>query len=219
MMQIDTRQAGNEDAEYLAGVMYDSMLPGAGRGVFDVALEGTGTNSLQFHEAMLLTGASNWGQIESFFILEVEGKRAGAMGAFLSSMSDRRPLTAEGFARVSEYLQWEPSVARAFWNKYVAFFGLFGNAPQLEQPAEYVLEYAAVDSMLRGRGLYGRLLAAHAERAKERGYKTMGGTAIAGNESVLRAMHKFGFHDHAHFGPEFYNGQFPGLTRLVYEVS
>ena len=94
---------------------------------------------MDFNEACLKSGASNWGQIESFIVLVTDGyPQAGAMGSFLSSNPDPRPLTAEGFAAVSKHLGWTPLVARDFWRKYVAFYGFFGNSPTLQQPAEYV---------------------------------------------------------------------------------
>jgi GNAT superfamily N-acetyltransferase len=218
-MEVTARKAQDSDGRYLAQVMYDSMLPGVGHGVFDDALVGAGVDPVTFHEALLLTGANNWGQLDSFIVLETADQpQAGAMGYFLSSMPDLRPLTGQGFKLVSDHLGWPPDVAREFWRRYLSFFGLFGTAPQLAQPADYVLEFSAIDPELRGRGLYGRLLSAHVEQARAMGCKTVGGTAILGNDIVLRALLKFGFREHARFGPEHYRGAFPGLTRLVLEL-
>jgi GNAT superfamily N-acetyltransferase len=192
------------------------MLPGVGRGAFDIALEPTGADPIDFHEALLRTGASHWGQVDSFFVIDgPDGSPGAAMGYFLSARPDRRPLTAEGFKRVSEHLGWPRLASGEFWRRYTRFFGLFGDAPQLAQPADYVLEYAAVRPELQRRGLYGRLTEAHAEQARAMGCRTLGGTAVFGNDKVLGALLKAGFREHARFGPEHYGGEFPGMIRLV----
>ncbi len=215
------RPAEPRDIRFLAEVMYESMLPGVGHGVFDAPLESVGLAPIDFHEALIRMGSNNWGQLDSFFVIEVEGAGpVAAMGAFFSDMPDLRPLTAEGFKNVSEHLGWDKVAARDFWRKYISFFGLFGNAPQLAQPAEYVMEYAAVHPEFRGRGLlkpfsYARLIAAHAGRARELGKKTLGGTAIFGNDAVTLALLKLGFREHSRFGSDFYGGAFPGLARYI----
>ncbi|RAK52387.1 hypothetical protein [Phenylobacterium deserti] len=210
------RRAHAADIPFLAWAMYESMLPGVGYGIFDAALEGSGTDPIAFHEALLEVGANNWGQLDSFFIIDApDGTPGAAMAYFISSMSDRRPLTAQGFKAVSAHLGWSPEVAREFWRKYTSFFGLFGNAPQLEHPTDYVLEYAAVRPDLRRQGLYGRLIEAHARQARALGHTALGNTAILGNDKVLGAMAKWGFEEHARFGPEHYRGQFPGMIRVV----
>jgi hypothetical protein len=59
MNAIRIRRADNRDIGFLADVMYQSMLPGVGRGIFDAALEGTGVDPIAFHEGLLSTGANN----------------------------------------------------------------------------------------------------------------------------------------------------------------
>lgn len=213
------RQAEPSDIPFLADVMYQSMLPGVGRGVFDSQLEGTGVTPLEFHAALLREKANNWGQVEDFLIVEdPAGRPAGAMGSFLSNTGDQRPMRPEGFEAVANSLGWSPDAKKAFWKKYVSVFGLFGKSPNLFQPADYVLEYAAIREDMRGAGLYGQLVMAHAARARERGHAIVGGTAISGNTSVVRSFEKLGFRVHTVMGPERFNGLYPGLTRLVLDI-
>jgi GNAT superfamily N-acetyltransferase len=220
MMDFRIRRAEETDSRDLAIFMYESMLPGTGQGIFDRLLRGMAISPLDFHEALLRSGANNWGQIDSFFVIELDdGSLGGGVGAFLSSMPDLRPLTAEGFARVSKHLGWTREMDREFWRDYILFFGPFGTAAQLRHPGEYVLEYAAVREDLRGCGLYAHLLAAHAQHARDTGFNTMSTTGIAGNTAVLRALTRFGFEPAVHFGPERYRGTFPGLTRLIFHLK
>lgn len=200
--------------------MYDSMLPGVGRGLFDAALDGTGVDPVSFNEQLLLAGASNWGQLDDFLVVEAEGERqAGAAAAYDSSRPDKRPLTGEGFQKVSQRLGWDGAAARTFWTRYVRAFGLFGDAPQLAQPAAYVIEYVAVRQDLRGRGLAGRLLAAHIGRARAEGHRAVAVSAMYGNEPALRAYRRLGFQEHSRLAPEQFGGAFPGMIRLSLDLG
>jgi GNAT superfamily N-acetyltransferase len=220
MSNTKIRHASESDVSFLAWAMLESMRPGPGVGLFEAALDGTGTDSLSFHEAMLLAHANNWGQIENFLIIETEdGEAVGAMAAFRGDISDLRPLTGDGYKAVSDSLGWSQAVARLFWQKFVSFFGIFGNAAQLFQPAEYVIEYAAVCSKHRRKGLYTELLEAHVSRARTLGHSTLGGTAVYGNDAVWKAYERFGFREHSRFGPEYYRGAYPGMIRMVYDLS
>ena len=215
-MAPKARKATVEDSRFLAEMMYESTLAGVGRGLFDTALAGSGVAPIDFNEALLLAGASNWGQIEDFFVLEAA---AGAASAYLSDRSDRRPLTAEGFEAVVDRLRWPRDRARAFWRRYVRLFGLFGDAPALAQPARYVIEYVAVPAALRGRGYAQVLLDAHLRRARALGHGEVAVSAMLGNEPALRAYRRCGFREHDRLGPERFAGAFPGMVRLVRDLS
>lgn len=219
MNNFPIRQAQPNDIPFLADVMYQSMLPGVGKGIFDSQLDGTGVTPLRFHETLLREGANNWSQVEDFLVVEdLAGRPAGAMGSFLSNTGDQRPLRPDGFERVSHALGWSPEVAKGFWRQYVAMFGLFGKAPNLFHPADYVLEYVAVREDMRGAGLYGKLVQAHAVRAREQGHTVVSSTGIFGNASVLRCFEKLGFRAHTTMGPERFRGLYPGLTRFVLDI-
>jgi GNAT superfamily N-acetyltransferase len=218
-MPPKTRMATSADSRFLAAMMYESMLPGVGHGVFDAALAGTGVDPVAFNEALLLAGASHWGQIEDFLVLETpNAPQAGAAAAYLSDRPDRRPLTGEGFEAVSERLGWSRDVSRGFWRTYVRAFGLFGDAPQLAQPVPYVIEYIAVPVEVRRRGYAQALLDAHVERARGLGHRQVAISAMYGNAPALAAYLRCGFREHARLGPERFGGAFPGMIRLVRDV-
>jgi ribosomal protein S18 acetylase RimI-like enzyme len=209
------RAAQVGDCRFLAEVMYDSMLPGVGHGIFDEALAGTGVDPISFNEQLLLAGASNWGELGEFLIVGTAGEpRAGAAAAYDASRPDKRPLTGAGFQKVSQRLGWDGATAKSFWARYVRAFGLFGDAPQLSQPAPYVVEYVAVRDNLRGRGLAGLLLRAHMERARSLGQDAVAVSAMYGNEAALRAYRRAGFQEHARLDADAFGGAFPGMVRL-----
>jgi GNAT superfamily N-acetyltransferase len=215
-MSLDIRPAATADSRFVAQMMYDSMLPGVGKGAFDDALEGAGVDPVGFGEALILEGANNWGQLSDFLVLEdAEAGPVAASAAYRSNLADWRPMTPDGFERTAARLGWGPDLSRQVWMAFVRRFGMFGNAPQLKQPADYVIEYIAVEPEHRGRGLGAKLLAAHANRARSEGWKTMGVSAMYGNEPALRAYLKFGFEEAYRLGPEHYRGAYPGMIRLI----
>ncbi len=193
-------------------------MPIVGRGLFDEILEDLEVEPLTFIQAMLLTGASNWGQIESFLMVEEDGEPAGACAAFLSSNPDCRPITPQGLGLVTSRLAWSQDRSRNFWKKYVSRYGMFGDLPHLRHPAPYVLEYTGVKSEKRGQGLLHLLLDAHARRAREAGHRAMAVSAVIGNESALRGYTKFGFRFVSQLGPEKFGNKHPGMNRLIMDL-
>lgn len=212
-----TRPATEKDARFLAEIMHESVIPVVNRGPFDAALEGLDIDPVSFDEALILSGANHWGPLESFIVLEVDGELVGAAAAYPSKQPDMRPITPEGLEKVATYLGWTPEQSRGFWRKYVSFFGLFPELPHLAQPADYVLEYVAIKEAWRGRGLFLKLVEAHAERARKLGYKTLGISAVIGNDPAYRNYQKFAKF-HCRVGPEVYRNTFPGFDRFVMEL-
>ncbi|GGH24726.1 hypothetical protein GCM10007036_31320 [Alsobacter metallidurans] len=209
------RAAEPDDITFLANIMYQSTVAGVGQGLFDDALAGTGASPLLFNEAMLRTATSKWGQLKDFLILEDDQGPIGAAAAYAPDPEDLRPITPNGLSKLAEQLEWSTEVTNHFYQKFVRLFGLFGSSPQLQQPARYVIEYAAVIEERRGLGLIRHLLAAHAARAKDNGCDTLGISAMIGNDRASRAYLRFGFKELYRLTREDYSGRFPGMIRYV----
>ncbi len=217
-MNLTIRPAVTDDVPFLAQMMYDSTTPVVNRGLFDLVLEGIDIDPLKFNEALILSGANHWGPLGSFIVAEQDGELVGACAAYLSSDPDRRPITPDGLALVAEYLGWSQEQSRGFWRKFVGFFGFFGDLPQLFQPADYVLEYTGIRADRRGQGLLQPILAAHRERARDQGHKTMGVSVVIGNELARNGYTKFGFQFLKRVGPEEYGGAYPGMDRFILDL-
>ena len=182
---FDIRPADPRDCAFLAEMAYASMLPVVGHGLFDRALDGLPVTPLGFLEALIATGANHWGQLASFLVLTAAGEPAGAAGAFCSSDPDWRPLTPAGFEAVSATLDWSPADAKLFWRRYLLSFGIAPTPPVLAQPASYVIEYISIRPAYRGRGGAGRLLAGHVARARLQGHRSIGVSAVIGNDRPI----------------------------------
>ena len=217
---MQVRRAQSSDIPFIAWAMHESMLPGVGRGIFDLALTETGVSPQAFHEALLRADANNWGGLHDFLILE-DGARQpmGAAAGYKPDAEDLRPLTAKGFRAVSEALRWPLEVSRKFWQRYVSAFGFFGNAPKLAQPADYVIEYVAISPAHRGKGLVRMLLDAHAQRARRQGCPSLGISAMVGNDIALKAYLKYGFSPCVTLGRDELGDAFPGIIRLMLKLE
>ncbi|TAG11967.1 MAG: GNAT family N-acetyltransferase, partial [Oscillatoriales cyanobacterium] len=67
---LNTRKATIADIPFLARIEYEASLPPLNHCFWEDILQGTGTSALQFIEAELRAGASNWGNVTDFLIVE-----------------------------------------------------------------------------------------------------------------------------------------------------
>jgi hypothetical protein len=172
---------------------------------------------IRFHEAILLAGANNWGQLKDFIVVEYDGEPAAATSAHLSSMPDIRPITVAQVQALSDYLQLSPQKARALLHASIRKFGAFGDLPHLRHPAEYVLEFGAVMPQFEGKGAT-RAFAAHITRALDAGCGTLGIQIMVGNDLPLKALERWGVYLHSTLTAEQVGHGFPGVRRLVLDL-
>lgn len=218
-MDIVTRSATPADVTLLAQIMERSMLPVQGQGLFDELSAVVAMDRLDFHKAVLLAGASNWGQIDDFVVVEVDGQPAGATGAYLSTMPDIRPMTMAQVQALSTYLDLPADKAKDLLRAFIKKFGMFGDLPHLRHPAEYVLEYGGVLPEHEGKRLPGHLIGGHVKRAIDKGCKTLGIVTLVGNTLALSSFLRYGLYHHSTIAPEAVGGGFPGTNRLVLDLT
>ena len=218
-MDVVTRLATPEDVDFLARMMERSMLPVQGRGLFDELAAVLEMERLDFHKAVLLAGASNWGQLEDYIIAEYKGQPASASSAHLSNMPDIRPMTMAQVQALSTYLGLPADKAKALLRAFIKKFGIFGDLPHLRHPAEYVLEYGGVMPEFEGRSLPGYVIGAHIKRAIEKGCKTLGIVTLVGNNLALSSFSRYGLVHHSTISADDVGGDFFGTHRLVLDLT
>jgi hypothetical protein len=218
-MDIVSRYATRDDVKLLAHLMELAMLPSQGHCVFDDLAAAINMDRLDFHEAILLAGASNWGQIEDFVVVEVDGTPGGVAAAFLSNLPDIRPITAAQVQSLSTYLGLSPEQSKVLLRAFIKKFGVFGDLPHLRHPADYVLEYAAVLPDYAGLRLSRYAFGVHIKRALELGCKTFGTTALVGNGLSVNAATRLGLSVHSTITAEEVGGGFPGIHRMILDLT
>lgn len=218
-MEISTRLATPGDIDFLAGIMELSMLPAQGRGLFDDLAAVAGMDRLSFHKAVLLSGASNWGQLDSYIIASVDGAPAAASAAYFSTMPDIRPMTTAQVQALSEQLGLSREKSKDMLRAYIKNFGAFGDLPHLRHPGEYVLEFGGVMPEFEGLRLPGYVIGAHVKRAIELGAKTLGIVVLVGNTLALSSFRRYGLYHHSTVEADNVGGGFLGTHRLVLDLT
>lgn len=218
-MGISTRPATPDDVNFLARIMERSMLPAQGQGLFDELAQAIGIDRTGFHEALLRAEASNWGQIRDFIIVEQDGRPAAAAGSHLSNLEDVRPITMGQVLSLSKQLELPQDAAKRLLQASISKFGVFGDTPHFRDPAEYVVEFAAVLPEFSGLRLSRHFFGAHVKRAVERGCKTLGTRALVGNHSALHAWERLGLRHHSTISAEQVGHGFVGIHRLTLDLT
>lgn len=195
------------------------MLPAQGEGLFDELAASIEMDRLAFHEAILLAGANNWGQLSNFLIVDYDGEPAAATSAHLSNMGDVRPITAQQLMLLSKYLDLPPKRSKLLLQTSIMKFGAFGDTPHFRDPAEYVVEYAAVMPAFTGNQLSRYLFGAHIKRALDLGCKTLGTRALVGNDTALNAWQRLGLRYHSTVSADQAGGKSIGIHRLVLNLT
>jgi ribosomal protein S18 acetylase RimI-like enzyme len=216
---LTTRRAAIADIPFLARIEYEASLPPLNHCFWDGLLEGTGTQSLAFIEAMLRTDASNWGNIDDFLILEDEGKPVAAAAGYTPDTSeDYCPFRISRLDAIAQELHWSEATATAFLDRYVQFWGGDCQPLFLTPQAPWIIETVAVLPEARGRGLGKAIVRALIEEGRSRQHSHAGIMVINGNEVARRSYEAIGFKPYQTFHADYFSDQygieFPGVTKF-----
>ena len=214
---LSHRKATIADIPFLARIEYEASLPPLNQCFWEDILHGTETSALQFIEAMLRVGASNWGNVTDFLILEEQGPVAAAAG-YTPNPEDYCPLRLSCLDKIAQDLNWSKEIAIAFRDRYVQFWG--GNCRPffLTPQAPWIIENVAVLPEARGRGLGKVLLRALLEEGRSQQHSHVGIMVINGNDVARHTYESIGFKPyqtfHADYFTDQFNLEFPGITKL-----
>ncbi|HIP78219.1 MAG TPA: GNAT family N-acetyltransferase [Kiloniellaceae bacterium] len=206
------RAATLADLSFLARAEFEASLPPFGRSFWDDLLKESGTDTVAFLEAVLREGASSWGAVEDFIVLEVEGAPAAACAVFApDERAAQGPLNLDGLERVAAALSWTAETTAAFRAAYQGIWS--GGAEFLKPQAELIVESVAVAPGYRGRGLGDVLMKAAFHRARAKGAASLGIMVIHGNDAA-KALYEKHFDPYTTFHAAYFDHAFPGLTKF-----
>ena len=206
------RSAGPQDVSFLAQIDLEATRAPFQQSFWDDILEPTGTSPLQFLESMLQCGASHWGQIQDFLVIERNGQPVAACAVFRPAdiSAAHSPLNIDKLPQIAEKLGWTPSITEDFRQAYLKIWE--GDHSFLKPQADMIVETVAVLPEHRGLGLGHRLMQAAFKRAREAGASSLGVMVIRGNEPAQALYEKY-FERFATFYPAFFNHTFSGVTK------
>ena len=206
------RAATVEDIPFLARMDVEASLPPFGTSFWDELLECTGTETLSFLEAMLREGASNWGDVSDFIILERDGEPMATCAVFKpeTQPANEGPLNLDKLDQIAQLLSWSDDTRTAFRSAYEKVWS--DNTDFLKPQADLIIETVAVVQDRRGEGLGTALIEAAFARGRDLGANSIGIMVIHGNDGA-RSLYEKHFEPFATFHGAYFDHEFPGLTK------
>lgn len=205
------RVAREADAEFLAWAILAASRGHLGRGWFDVALNQTEKQCLEFLRHLSVTEAQSWWHYSRFLVAESSGEPVAALSAFRAG--EAYPLSQTAMEEAAEMVRLPASERSAIWQRgaYIFLCALGGNDDC------WTLENVATLPSHRRRGLMTVLLDRAVQEGRFRGFREAQITFLIGNESAEHAYIGAGFHladERRH--PDFEaNAGAPGLRRVA----
>lgn len=206
------RRATRHDLPFVAWCNQEATSPTPGFCYWDALLRATGTSTSAFLQAVFEMDALAWGQVEQFFLVEVEGVPLAGGSGFTMSATDHRPLDLTRLTEVGHRLGWSAATLNTFQAAYEQVWAdpLGGTlAPQ----APWILECIAVKPQARGRRLTRPLLHALLHEGRRLGHAAAGISVTTGNIAAQRAYEAVGFELYLSYGAAYFGGAFPGTTK------
>jgi ribosomal protein S18 acetylase RimI-like enzyme len=217
---LNTRKATIADIPFLARIEYEASLPPLNQCFWEDILQGTGTNAMQFIEAELRAGASNWGNVTDFLILEEQGKPVAGAAGYTPNSEDYCPLRLSHLGMIAQDLNWSKDIETDFRDRYIQLWGGDLRPFFLTPQAPWIIENVAVLPEARGRGLGKVLLRALLEEGRSQQHSHAGIMVINGNDAARHTYESIGFKPYQTFYAEYFakqfNLEFPGITKFSF---
>ena len=216
---LRTRKGTISDIPFLANIEYEASLPPLNYCFWEGLLQGTGTNPLQFIEAMLRADAGNWGDVADFLIIEDQGKPMAAPAGYTPNSEDYCPLRLSKLGKIAQGLNWSEEIATTWGDRYVQFWGGNLQPSFLTPQATWIIESVAVLPEARGRGLGKLLIKTLLEEGRSKQHSYAGIMIIHGNEAARHTYESLGFKPYQTFYADYFLDQcnfgveFPGVTK------
>jgi GNAT superfamily N-acetyltransferase len=206
------RRATAADVPFVAWCNFEASSPAPGFCYWDPLLEGLGTKTMAFIEALLECDGLAWGRVTDFFVVRDGAELIAGASGFHMNPNDYRPLRLEHLPKIAERLGWDESAQSAFLQRYEAVWSDPKDVT-LEPHAPWVVECFAVILERRGQGVAQLLLEAIFAEGARLGHSHVGISVTAGNEPAERAYQKAGFKMHVSYGADYFDDAFPGTIK------
>ncbi|MEM7734680.1 MAG: GNAT family N-acetyltransferase [Deinococcota bacterium] len=219
--QVTVRKATPQDIPVLAQIDYEASLPPLNHCFWEDLLVPTGTPVLEFLETMFRLGASNWGSISDFILLEQADNIVAGCAVYTPTgrADDAHPLRLDKLPDIAQHLGWSQEVMHAFETAYP-----YQGFPEddltafLKPQVDAIIETVAVLPEFRGQGLGKTLIQAALQEAKTRGASSAGIMVLHGNDNTKALYERF-FEPYMTFHSAFFKHEFPAITKYRTSLS
>jgi GNAT superfamily N-acetyltransferase len=201
-MSPEIRRGRPDDADFIARTVLLSLRGPRPRGWFDIALDRSEPQVLDFLSKLAVARPRSWYHVSQYWIAEVDGERAAALCAMPSrDTRDTMRAAIEEVAR-DEGMSAADLAAMFSRGAYARDCWIQGGEP------DWLIEHVASVPAYRGRGLMQALIAHALSAGREAGFTSASITFVIGNEAAERCYAKAGFS----FAEEKRDAAFEALT-------
>ena len=180
------RPATPDDGAFLGWASVMASRSQLKRGWFEIVLQRDDPFCFAFAKCLTLAKAVSWWHWSLFLVAEVDGVAASALCGFGDDSVYSASMGA--MAEAGDKTGIPKDEQAQFWPR-----GRFIVSPATSEDDAWTIENVATLPEYRGRGLVGKLLAAHLDRARAAGFRRAQISFFMGNDPAERAYTKSGF--------------------------
>ena len=214
-MKIHIRSAVPGDGDFLAWVMLSATRSHLKYGAWEHYVGGTERDCLTFLKNIAETKISHLFHYSTFFVAEIEGKKAGALSGY-DPRASGFPVYLQAQQEVFQKLGWTEEAQKAAFKRHIPFLAC---TPKDTEGA-WVVESVAVLPEFRRKGVLTVLLSEVLDKGRKNGYTLAQIGVLIDNTPARSAYEKQGFT----FNSQKTNPEFdvifgsPGIAKLILEL-
>lgn len=187
-MSLTLRDAAPTDAPLIAWVQVEAARSGTPLGFWDLALPGPDEPRLQLMADIATSAREHFAHVSGFLVAEVDGEPAGALSGYAPGKKKLGHFVA-ALNQTLERHGWSEAHRQLLGLRIAPAVACFSETPE----DSWVVEWVALRSAARGRGVAARLLDAILERGRSAGFRRAQITYLIGNTAAERAYERAGF--------------------------
>ena len=188
-MRPRIRRATTEDIPFLGWVMFTAARSHLDKCVWETIFDETEAGVRDLLERVAQTDQTHWCHASKFWIAEVEGKAAAALGGFVPETEGSGPLGEAMLDVARNQLSYpEERISELLQRGAISMGGM---PDDLE--AVWGVENVAVLPEYRGAGLTDRLFEHVLDEGRSRGFSRAQILCLIGNDAAQRAWERNGF--------------------------
>ncbi|MFP6662728.1 MAG: GNAT family N-acetyltransferase [Deltaproteobacteria bacterium] len=215
-MEITTRDAREDDAEFIAWVQLIAARSHLPIGFWDLLFSGDDDQRIAELAAVVRAPALSFCHWSRFRIAEVDGVAAAGLSGYEPAIATDDDLIM-ALTQAGEARHWSDDFLGTLGERSLPVLTCVESTPE----DHWVVEWVATREAYRGRGLVRRLLTEMLERGQERGFQKAQISVMIGNDPAQRAYESVGFRPHDDKTSDEFQTAIgsPGLRRLRMDLS
>jgi GNAT superfamily N-acetyltransferase len=211
LMEIDIRDAGPEDADFLAWAILAAARGPLETCVWDLAFPGPDVDKLALLGKLVVATPECAAHYSGFVIAELDNTPVAAACGFIPSEKTPEHFT-EALLNVVDGAGWE----QARQLELLQSFEVFARCLPMSHDENWVLEYIATKPEARGKGVTQKLLEEVLECGRDEEIEIAKVAYFVGNEAAKKVYRRLGFKETHEFMDKDFEREFgtPGVVHM-----